>query len=99
MDGQTFEVTMELKTGYEFQVDFRQDAVPPLTVDEPPPLGEGHGPNPARLLAAAVVDCLAASFLHCMRRSRIAVRSVHATARGCGLITMAFRPFTLVSAL
>jgi organic hydroperoxide reductase OsmC/OhrA len=82
MEGQAFEVTLELKTGYEFQVDFHEPGIPPLAVDESPPLGEGRGPNPARLLATAVANCLAASLLFCLRRSRIDVRGLTATVRG-----------------
>jgi uncharacterized OsmC-like protein len=82
MEGQPFEVTLDLKSGYEFQVDFQQASVPVLVVDEPPPLGEGHGPNPARLLAASVANCLAASLLFCLRRSRIEVQGLRATVRG-----------------
>jgi organic hydroperoxide reductase OsmC/OhrA len=82
MEGQAFEVTLDLKTGYEFQVDFHEASIPPLAVDEAPPLGEGRGPNPARLLATAVANCLAASLLFCLRRSRIDVRGLRATVRG-----------------
>lgn len=82
MEGQPFEVTLELKTGYEFQVEFPDTALPPLLVDEAPPLGEGHGPNPARLLATAVANCLSASLLFCLRRARIEVRRLTATVRG-----------------
>jgi uncharacterized OsmC-like protein len=82
MEGQPFEVTLELRSGYEFQVDFHDESVQTLIVDEPPPVGEGHGPNPARLLAASVADCLAASLLFCLRRARIDVQGLRATVRG-----------------
>lgn len=70
-------VTIELLDGYRFMVDFDQDGVPPLLVDEPEPLGEGAGPSAARLLAAAVGNCLSASALYCLRRARIDVYGMH----------------------
>jgi uncharacterized OsmC-like protein len=82
MEGQGFAVTLDLKTGYEFQVDFHEAAIPPLLVDEAPPLGQGRGPNPARLLATAVANCLGASLLFCLRRSRVEVHGLRATVRG-----------------
>jgi organic hydroperoxide reductase OsmC/OhrA len=39
--------------------------------DEPPPLGEGSGPNAAAVLAAAIGNCLAASFAFCLRKVRL----------------------------
>ena len=73
-------VKVDLDEDYRFEVDFGQLGVMPLTVDEPPPLGGGHGPNPARLLAAATASCLAASATFCLRRSRIEVEGMHAEA-------------------
>jgi organic hydroperoxide reductase OsmC/OhrA len=72
-------VTMELQDGYRFMVDFDQDGVPPMLMDEPEPLGEGAGPSAARLLAAAVGNCLSASALYCLRRARIDVYGMHTT--------------------
>jgi organic hydroperoxide reductase OsmC/OhrA len=76
MDGEGFELTMELQGGYGFLVDFAQPGVPPLLLDEPEPLGDGDGPNAARLLAAAVGNCLSASVLFCLRRARIDVQGM-----------------------
>ena len=46
------DVKMELVEGFEFDVDLGVPGAPPLRMDEPAPLGEGAGPNAARLLAA-----------------------------------------------
>lgn len=68
-----FVVTLALREGYRFDVDFGLAGIPGLLVDEAPPLGDGAGPNPARLLACAVGNCLASSALFCLRKSRIEV--------------------------
>ena len=79
MDGEGFELTMELQGDYRFLVDFAQPGVPPLLLDEPEPLGDGDGPNAAKVLAAAVGNCLSASALYCLRRARIDVQGMRTT--------------------
>lgn len=69
-------VTLDLKDGYRFLVDFGLPGVTPLVMDEPEPLGEDAGPNAARVLAAAVANCLSASLLFCLRRARVRVRGM-----------------------
>lgn len=66
-----FELTLTGEEGLRFTVDFGMPGVEPLAIDEPPPVGEGTGPNPARLLAASVGGCLSASLLFCLRKARI----------------------------
>ncbi|HSR41969.1 MAG TPA: OsmC family protein [Longimicrobiales bacterium] len=56
---------------YRFTVEFDQEGVEPLVTDEPPPVGGGEGPNPTRLLGAAVGTCLASSLLYCLRRAKV----------------------------
>lgn len=81
---ETHEFTVELKRleRYQFTAQFDQPADTTLLLDEPPPLGEGKGPNPSRLLAAAVGDCLSASLLFCLSKARIDVSGVTATVHG-----------------
>jgi uncharacterized OsmC-like protein len=76
MAEETFTITLERKDGYQFLTDFNQPGVAPLLLDEPPPVGEGGGPGPLRLLAASVGDCLSSSALFCLQRSRIEVRGM-----------------------
>jgi len=78
-DDHGFDLTLELEDGYRFLVDFEQDGVAPLLMDEPEPLGDSTGPNAARLLAAAVGNCLSASALYCLRRARIDVHGMRTT--------------------
>lgn len=65
---QTFGITLEQVSDYEFKVRFDDTAIPDLTTDEAAPLGRGAGPNPSRLLAAAVANCLGASLLFALRK-------------------------------
>jgi uncharacterized OsmC-like protein len=45
-------------------------------------LGKGNGPAPSRLLAAAVMNCLASSLLYCLRKSRVDVSEMRASVVG-----------------
>ncbi|MDX1394162.1 MAG: OsmC family protein [Gemmatimonadota bacterium] len=76
-----FEVTMERREGYRFEVDLGVRGTPSLVMDEPPPLGDGDGPNAARLLAAAVGNCLSSSALFCLGKARIDVLGMRTTVR------------------
>jgi uncharacterized OsmC-like protein len=55
-------VTITRQDKYRFLVDFG-GGVAPAVADEPPPLGDGAGPSPTQLLAAAVANCLSASLI------------------------------------
>ncbi len=66
-----FEITLEHEAGYAFEITFDKAHYPKLRADEPAPLGEDTGPNPSRLLAAAVADCLAASLLFCLQKKGV----------------------------
>jgi len=77
-----FSITLEHLDGYAFRISFDETAIAPLLVDEPPPLGESRGPNPSRLIAAAVANCLTASLLFCLQKARVQPAGLRASARG-----------------
>lgn len=77
---QSFTVTLELIENYRFQVDFGDFGQ--LLTDEPAPLGESQGPNPGRLLAASVANCLAASLLFAVRKYKEDPGQVRAEVQG-----------------
>ena len=60
-------VRLAQRQDYQFDVQFGAD-VPALLADEPPPLGQGKGPSPVQLLAAAVGNCLSDSLLFALRK-------------------------------
>lgn len=67
-----YKVELRFVRGYEFVATFAdEESLPPIVFDEPPPLGEGSGPNAAAVLAAAIGNCLAASFAFCLRKARL----------------------------
>lgn len=71
-DTREHHVELRFVRGYEFVATFKDgEAMPALVFDEPPPLGDGTGPNAAAVLAAAVGNCLAASFTFCLRKVRL----------------------------
>ncbi len=67
MSDETITVRLQQQHDYQFRVDFGGE-VPPLQADEPPPLGQGQGPSPVQLLAAAVGNCLSDSLLFALRK-------------------------------
>lgn len=74
----SFTIAIEQVKDYQFRVRFDKEHYPPLLLDEPPPLGADVAPNPARILAAAIGDCLAASLLFCLRRAKVEVEGIAA---------------------
>lgn len=75
-----FSVRLRLLDGYKFEIDFGDAGQ--LLSDESPPLGAGEGPNPSRLLAAAVANCLAASLLFAVRKFKEDPGQIRAEVHG-----------------
>lgn len=73
-EDRTQTVRLVLTKDYQFTTSFETlPGAQPILVDEPPPLGAGEGPNAAALLSAAVGNCLAASLVFCLKKSRVDV--------------------------
>ena len=68
MSDSTFSITVEQESDYVFRISFDETAIPALMTDEPEPLGSGSGPNPSRMLVAAVANCMSASLLFALRK-------------------------------
>ncbi len=66
---------------YKFRVRFDEESIPDLVVDEEKPIGNASGPNPGRLLSAAVGHCLSSSLLYCLRKARIEAKNIETTVR------------------
>jgi organic hydroperoxide reductase OsmC/OhrA len=77
-----FTLHLDRRGGYEFAATFDWGQVPPLVMDEPEPLGGAKGPNAARLIGAAVGDCLSSSLLFCLEKAKQGVRGLHTTVVG-----------------
>ncbi len=73
-------VTLEHLEGYRFKITFPDAEKTTLIMDEPPPLGGLRGPNAARVLAASLLNCLSASLMYCLDKSKVSVKSMKAEA-------------------
>ncbi len=76
-----FAIHMEQIDGYEFRVRFDKEQFAELHLDEPPPLGRDSAPNAARVLAAAVGNCLSASLLFCLKKAGHDLAGIHSDVR------------------
>jgi uncharacterized OsmC-like protein len=76
-----FELHVEQLENFRFRVRFDKDTYPVLHMDEPPPLGQDSAPNPARILAAAIGNCLSASLVFCLKRRHVDVAGLTSDVR------------------
>lgn len=67
---------------FSFNIHFDDTDAPDLITDEPAPLGKGEGPNPSRMLLAAVANCLSASLLFALRKFKNQPTRIDAEVRG-----------------
>ncbi len=78
----TFTLELEQLQDFEFRVRFDWPDAADLLLDEPAPLGRSAGPNAARLVAAALANCLSSSLLFCMRKFKQAPGKLRAAVTG-----------------
>lgn len=76
----SFQIELERLQDYEFKVKFDWPETPEWLMDEASPLGAQHGPNASRVLAAAVANCLSASLLFCLQKSRLETKGMKTKA-------------------
>lgn len=67
-DPPAIRILLEQESDYSFRLSFPDTELDSLLTDEPAPLGHDSGPNPSRLLLAAIGNCLVASLLFAMRK-------------------------------
>jgi uncharacterized OsmC-like protein len=82
MSDGTFRIDLEHMKNLQFKAHFDSPEGMTLVVDEPPGIGDNEGPNPARLVGTAVGDCLSASLLFCLQKSRVDVKSIKSRVEG-----------------
>ena len=81
-ESRTFSMTLEQVERFQFDVNFATPDWAPLRLDEPAPLGDDTAPSASRVLGAAIGNCLAASLLFCLQKSRVPVKGIRATVDG-----------------
>ena len=67
--------------GYQFNVEFDAEGMPKLLLDEQKPAGQNAGPNPTRLLSAAIGHCLSSSLIYCLLKARVRINNIETTVR------------------
>lgn len=82
MSSEQVKITLTQISDYSFNIGFDDTELPDLVTDEPAPLGGGAGPNPSRMLLAAIANCLSASLLFAMRKYKNQPGTIRAEVRG-----------------
>jgi uncharacterized OsmC-like protein len=77
-----FKVDINQRKSFVFEANFNLENVAPFLMDEPEPVGGALGPNASKVLSAAVGNCLCASLLFCLQRSRVEVLGMKASIKG-----------------
>lgn len=80
-DDQEISLTLTQESDYAFRIVFDETPIPDLHTDEPSPLGSDSGPNPSRLLVAAVANCLSASLIFALGKYKNTPKGVVARTR------------------
>lgn len=73
---------MKRVEGFKLLVDFDMQGVEPFVMDEPEPVGDATGPGASKVLAAAMGNCLTASLMFCLQKSRAEVGDVETRVNG-----------------
>ena len=83
--GQTREIAFEMEWIEDMSFNVKWDfyTSPDLFLDEPPSLGgSGKGPNAARMIVAGVANCLSASLVFCLGKSRANIEGMKVRCHG-----------------
>jgi len=72
-----YSISVDQVESYQFRVSFDKPQYGQLLMDEPPPLGQDTAPSAGRILAAAIGDCLSASFLFAAKKNGLSVNGMH----------------------
>ena len=81
MSDNIFVTKLSLIDGYKFNVQTDVDDISDFVVDETKPAGEGQGPNPPRLLSAAVGHCMSSSLIFCLKKARVPIKKLETTVK------------------
>ena len=76
-----FSISIDQVDDFEFRVKFDKEQYADLLMDEPPPLGKDSAPSAGRMLAAAVGNCLSASFLFAARKNGLKPSRIHSDVK------------------